>query len=133
MTAPTRDQAHDRPHCALLVEHVGAETALIREAERAVELELAVELGDLVAGQDARGEAPRVLRRELWTVDRQEDAVHANARRRVDGQVQVGATLAHEQRQQFFHRDHGAASGRTGRTTGRVASGFEPCIGAAQA
>ena len=52
--------------------------------------------------------ASRRVSSELSSVvlDRQQFAVDADARRRADGDVKVRSTLAHHQRQEFFHRDH---------------------------
>src|SRR5262249_11316425 len=63
--------------------------------------------GDLVAGKDAGRQAPGLLRVQGGVLDGQELAVDADARRRANRDVQVGSALAHHQRQQFFHGDHG--------------------------
>src|SRR5690606_19116649 len=68
----------------------------------------------------ARREAPRVLGDERRSLDRHEASVDTDAGRAAGGDVEVGTTLAHHERKQVFHRDHGdsARAGPSGDTSG---------------
>src|SRR5207249_4036113 len=87
-----RDLAVDGGGSAALIEDVRAEAGQPFDAEGEVELERFLETVFLRIGENGVGELLRLRRRHRRNVERHELAVDANLRRRVGGDVKVGAT-----------------------------------------
>ena len=85
------DDAVDGRDGAALVEHVAAEAREAADAEREVELQRLLEALLLRVGQHAVGQRLRLGRPERRQVERLQLAVHADLRRRLRRQVQVGS------------------------------------------
>ncbi len=99
------DGAEDRADRAALVEEVGAEARQPPHAEREVQLKRLLEAVLLRVGQDAVGERLGVGRAErAEAVERAELPVHSDLRRRVRGQVEVGASDLDQLLQQVGER-----------------------------
>ena len=86
---------------AALVEDVAAEAGDAADAEREVELERFLEALLLRVGQHAVGERLGLGRSERRQIERPQVAVHANLRRRVRREVQVGPVDVDQRFQQF--------------------------------
>ena len=90
------NDAVDRGDGAALVEHVAAEARHAPDAEREVELERLLEPLLLRVGQHAVGQRLGVGGTERRQVEDLQLAVHADLRRRLRRQVQVGAFVVDE-------------------------------------